>query len=231
MTARAFYHRAMRVAFAALVALPVSMLWLGLNVRRRNLLPRKGPAIIAANHNSHLDTLVLLSLFPLRRVHHVRPAAAADYFMRNKLISWVSSRCIGIVPVPRGAKGKSGDPLAGCSEALEQGKILLIFPEGTRGEPETFQTLRTGTARLAERFPAAPVVPVYMQGLGKAMPKGTFVLLPIFVDIYVGQPIRWTGDGESYLQALSSCFNQLQKEHGRNAFVHNPLPDRQDEKQ
>ena len=224
MTRQALCHRLLRIAFCAVVAKPVSVVWLGLHIRRRSLLPVQGPAIIVANHNSHLDTLVLLSLFPLLRVHQVRPAAAADYFMRNKLLAWVSTRLIGIVPVTRGQINSLADPLAGCIGALEQGEILLIFPEGTRGEPETFKSLRAGVARLAERFAAVPVVPVYMQGLGKAMPKGAMVPLPIFADIYVCQAIRWTGDKDSYLVALSACFHGLRQEHGRNAFTHDPLP-------
>lgn len=200
----------MRIAFATFVATPVSALWLGLNICCRELLPLKGPAIVVANHNSHLDTLVLMSLFPLRRVHHVRPAAAADTFLHNKLIAWVSTRYIGVVPVTRGGQGKAGDPLAGCIGALEQWKILLIFPEGTRGEPKTFKTLRAGVAKLAERFPAVPVIPVYMQGLGKAMPKDSFVPLPIYADIYAdihadihaGQAVKWTGGEDNRLTML-----------------------------
>ncbi|WP_201258543.1 lysophospholipid acyltransferase family protein [Bordetella sp. H567] len=205
------------MAFAVLVAWPVVRLWLGVNVRHRERLPLRGPAIVAANHNSHLDICTLLSLFPLARVPDVQPAAAADYFMKGGALTWIARNLVGIVPVVRGGmatgNGEPRDPLEGCYEALERGAILVIFPEGTRGEPERMQVLKAGIARLARRFPDVPVVPLYMHGLGKAMPKGSFIPLPVFVDIFVGRALSWRGDAADnkarFMQTLSDCFAKL----------------------
>ena len=57
---------------------------------------------------------------------------------------------------------------------------------GTRGEPERMQELKSGVAVLASKYPQVPVVPVFMHGLGKSMPKGTFIPVPFFVDVYIG---------------------------------------------
>jgi 1-acyl-sn-glycerol-3-phosphate acyltransferase len=212
----------LRIAFVALFARPLVYLWLGVTVRHRERLPLQGPAIIAANHNSHLDTCALLSLFPLARVANVRPAAAADYFMKGGVLSWIAQNLIGIVPVVRrqqrgvGSDGTREDPLDGCYRALEAGNILIIFPEGTRGEPERMQELKSGIARLAERFPQAPVVPLFMYGLGKAMPKGTFVPLPFFVDIFIGRALTWERDGREgktgFMAHLKDRFDILRKQ-------------------
>ena len=120
----------LRILFVALVAYPVVLVVLGLNVRNRARLPRGGPAIVAANHNSHLDTLVLFTLFPLLNIPRVRPVAAADYFLANRFIAWFALNVIGIIPLQRKRTAASGDPLAGCYAALERGETLLIFPEG-----------------------------------------------------------------------------------------------------
>ena len=77
---RALAHAVM-LAFHAGFVRPMLKI-LGVRVRRRALVP-PGPCLVVANHNSHLDAAVLMSLFPLRRLPHVHPVAAADYFGKN----------------------------------------------------------------------------------------------------------------------------------------------------
>jgi 1-acyl-sn-glycerol-3-phosphate acyltransferase len=201
----------LRILFVVLVIKPIIVFWLGLTIRHRERLPTKGPAIIAGNHNSHLDTAVLLSLFPLEEVPKVRPVAAADYFMRPGLMQWFSLNVVGIIPVARGGAADGVDPLEECYRALERGEILLIFPEGSRGEPEKMAELKSGISYIAKRFPTVPVIPVFMRGLGKSMGKGTFIPIPFFVDVFVGRAISWTGEKNSFMDRLREAFAHLQK--------------------
>lgn len=203
----------LRRLFVVLVAWPVVLLLLGIHVRHRERLPARGPAIVAANHNSHLDTLTLLSLFPLSIIPRVRPVAAADYFLSNRLLARISTRLVGILPIAR--KVRKTDPLLGCYEALQRGEILIVFPEGSRGEPERMGELKTGIAHLAERHPDVPVVPVFMHGLGLALPKGEALLVPRFCDVYVGEAMRWTGERGSFMHALHGSLEQLGRQHRR----------------
>ena len=212
-----------RWLFVLLLAWPICLVVLGMNVRHRNRLPRKGPAIVTPNHNSHLDTLAMLTLFPLRQIPKVRPVAAADYFMKTGLLGWFSLNFVGIIPIARKRGDAGGDPLAGCYEALARGEILIIFPEGTRGEPERMQELKSGVAVLASRFPEVPVVPIFMHGLGKSMPKGAFVPVPFFVDVYVGQPMHWHddsagGDKRAFMAGLGENMRILGEKHERPEF-------------
>ena len=204
-----------KLAAFALFVRPLVLLMLGLNVRHRERLPLKGPAIIAANHNSHLDTLVLMSLFPLDVLAHVRPAAAADYFLANRWIAWIATHVLDIIPVERAdaqglATSLDGDPLAGPAAALENGDIVILFPEGTRGAPEARKPLKSGMARLQQRVPKAPIVPLFLHGLGKALPKGSWLPVPFYCDIAIGEPVAWPGSRPLLMEQYRASMAALE---------------------
>jgi 1-acyl-sn-glycerol-3-phosphate acyltransferase len=201
-----------RWMFFAFFMRPIMLVLLGLNVRRREQLPTQGPAVLVANHNSHLDAVTLMTLFPLRMLPKLRPVAAQDYFFRNPLLKWFALHIIGILPLDRKVKSKRAHPLAGINEAIDEGDILIIFPEGSRGDPEQLGVFKAGIAHIAKKNPEVPVIPIFMHGLGKALPKGETLLIPFFLDVFVGEPIEWENDKEAFMEKLSTRMRTLAKE-------------------
>ncbi len=198
----------LRHAFFLCVVRPLVAILLGVNLRHGERLPRQGPAILLANHNSHLDTLTLMTLLPHRLLARTRPVAALDYFLKTRWLAWFAIRIIGIIPLDRRPKPGS-DPLAAPEAALARADILILFPEGSRGEPERLQAFKTGSAHLAKRRPDVPIVPVFLHGLGKALPKDAFLLVPFFVDVFVGAPIAWTGARADFMERLERAMQEL----------------------
>lgn len=203
--------RWLQAIFFLLLVRPFLALVVGANLRHAERLPAHGPAILVANHNSHLDTLLLMSLYPISRLHRLRPVAAADYFMRNRVIAWFALHIMHILPLAR--RPQPGcDPLADIEAALKNGDILILFPEGSRGAPEKRSALKSGVAHLMERQPETPVVPIYLHGLGKALPKGEWLPIPFFADVFIGESLHWQGKRATTMGALEEAFERLEQE-------------------
>jgi 1-acyl-sn-glycerol-3-phosphate acyltransferase len=199
-----------RLIFLMLIGRPIARLMTGADVIGREKLPLKGPAIIASNHNSHVDTVLLLTIFPPRALRWLRPAAAADYFLKDPVIGWFSRNIVGIVPLARGRAGSGEDVLAPARQALSEGAIVIIFPEGTRGPAtDEMAQLKSGVARLAEAFPAAPVYPVWIEGAGRVLPKGSAIPVPMNCTVLVGDPILWAGRRDPFMSSLRDALEAL----------------------
>jgi 1-acyl-sn-glycerol-3-phosphate acyltransferase len=143
--------------------------------------------IIVANHNSHLDTMSLLAALPGNLTHMVKPVAAMDYFGKTRFKAWLSNYFINTLLITRSSGGAGS--IHQMVEALDKGYSLIIFPEGTRGDPEVMQPLKRGVGVVLAQRPHIPYVPVFMTGMGKAMPKGDPIIVPHIVKIAFGKPV------------------------------------------
>jgi 1-acyl-sn-glycerol-3-phosphate acyltransferase len=129
----------------------------------------EGPVIFAANHHSHADTSLLLATIPAHLRHDLAIAAGADYFFPNRLLAAISALFIGAIPIER--KRLSKLSIANATTALDKGRNLLIFPEGGRSPDGWGREHRPGAAFVSKQT-GAPVVPVYIEGTGRILPKG-----------------------------------------------------------
>ena len=145
-----------------------------------SFLARQKQFIIVANHNSHLDTMTIMASLPGNIIHKVKPVAAADYFGRTKLQERLSKYFINALLIrrKRSKNNADEDPIQAMLQALDNGYSLILFPEGTRGEPEKLQKLKPGIGIILSQRPDIPYVPAFMKGMGKIMPKGDNLIVP-----------------------------------------------------
>jgi len=181
-------------AFHVSFVRPTLRWFVGVRYRRRNLVPA-GPCLVVSNHNSHLDAAVLMSLFPLRRLPHVHPVAAADYFGSTWIKRTAAMLLMNGIPIQRHAVAGS-DPLAPLVDALQNGESLVFFPEGSRGEAGVVARFRPGVGRLAQQIPGLLVLPVFLSGPERIWPRGQVVPVPLNIDAIVGKPRSYSADDD-----------------------------------
>jgi 1-acyl-sn-glycerol-3-phosphate acyltransferase len=183
-------QRITKILFVTLVVRPVLWLFLGLEVRNAQRLPKDGPAIFIANHNSHFDALAILSILELPLLAQAHPVGAEDYFFKTPFRAAFSRWCLGILPLARTApKDGRRDVLEGVVKSLEHGKIVIFFPEGSRGGAGRVGSFKRGIAALAKRCPNVPIVPLYLAGFSKVLPKGASFPLPMICSISIGEAV------------------------------------------
>lgn len=199
-----------KIFFFIFIFKPLTYLILGINIRGREHLIKNKPSIIVANHNSHLDVLVIMSLFSIKELINVRPVGAVDYFFKSKLRLWAATRVFDAIPICRSGEIPKSNILEPCEQALDNGNTIIIFPEGTRGEPEHMGELRKGICYLARRKPNIPITTIFLHGTGKSLPKGEALFVPFFVDIFISKPILSYiyDDCDMLLEEIKNCFDE-----------------------
>ncbi|MGQ0588791.1 MAG: lysophospholipid acyltransferase family protein [Sphingosinicella sp.] len=150
--------------------------------------PSERQRIYFANHSSHLDTLLLWAALPPHLRETTHPVAAADYWGKGALRRHIALKVLNAVLIDRSGP-RTKDPLAPLSEVLARGESLIIFPEGTRAFERLPGPFKPGLHHLAERHPEAELVPVFLDNLRRALPKGSLIPVPISCVARFGAPI------------------------------------------
>jgi 1-acyl-sn-glycerol-3-phosphate acyltransferase len=151
--------------------------------------PQDRLRIYFANHGSHLDTILLWAALPAELRPKTHPVAALDYWGKSPLRRWIAGHMLNAVFIDRSGTRSGEDVLVPLKAALSQGHSLIIFPEGTRGVERLPGPFKAGLYYLATAFPAAELVPVYLENLSRAYPKGAYIPIPISCAVRFGAPI------------------------------------------
>ncbi len=179
---------------------------MGVKYQNADVLENSHQYVIVANHNSHFDTMALLSAVPWEQIGQVRPVAASDYFASSGIQKWATEFFVDALLIPRGRPRPDTDdpdPIQLMIDALDNGDSLILFPEGTRGEPGVMQPFKKGIGIILAERPHIPFIPVYMKGIHKLLPKGGTVPVPFDNYVRFGNPVRCKGLSVEEITALA----------------------------
>jgi 1-acyl-sn-glycerol-3-phosphate acyltransferase len=178
-----------------LAIVTAARLWFRLVARGQERVPRTGGVLLAANHESLLDPPLIGSVVP-REIHFMAKAELFRVPLLGPLV-----RRLNAHPVERG--GSDAAALRLALRILHDGHAILVFPEGTRGTEGRLRPGRPGAGMLAA-LAETPVVPVYVAGSGRALPRGAILPRPRRVRVHFGAPIRFaSARGKARYQEIS----------------------------
>lgn len=178
--------------------------------------PRSGPALLVANHQSFLDPLVV----GMATNRHLVYLARKTLFRRSMFAAAI--RSLNAVPIDQEGVGKEG--IRAVLNELHKGNAVLVFPEGSRTRDGKMHELRPGIHLLIKRA-QAPIVPVGIAGAYDAYPiwRKYPIPAPLFlpatkrtIAVSIGRPL----DAGRFVelprdQAMAQLYNELQKAHAR----------------
>ena len=152
--------------------------------------PDARPRIYFANHRSHGDFLLIWASLPPSVRHLTRPVAAADYWSCGALRRYIAHRAFRAVLIDRTHPACGKNAVQQMSEALSAGDSLILFPEGTRNLEEGVMPFKSGLFHLASEHPEVELIPVWIENLGRVMPKGAFMPAPLICSLVFGESLH-----------------------------------------
>jgi long-chain acyl-CoA synthetase len=204
---RSWLARAIRRVSLPTWILPLARVFAWMRVEGRDRLRTiDGPVIFASNHQSHMDTPVIMAALPSRFRYRLAPAMAKEFFKAhfypaeygrsawatNTLNYYLAALFFNAFPLPQREAG-ARQTLHYIGEVLEDGFSVLIFPEGKRTTTGEIDRFRPGIGMIASRL-AVPVVPVRIEGLDKVLHHTARMARPGRVRVAFGAPMRLTGN-------------------------------------
>ena len=153
--------------------------------------PSTEQRIYFANHNSHIDFILLWASLPRFMRRNTRPIAASDYWLKDGVRRFLIQDTFNGVTINRSGDGQS-DPLQPVKDALTNGFSIIFFPEGTRNLNDDVDLLefKSGLFHLKQAFPDVQLVPVWITNLRRVMPKGALIPIPLLSTVIFGAPLE-----------------------------------------
>jgi 1-acyl-sn-glycerol-3-phosphate acyltransferase len=176
-------------------------------------LPRQQPCVIAANHASYLDALVLVAALPGDPGYVAKQELAAHW------LTWLPLQRLGVEFVERFEAQRGVEDTGRVVKAVRQGRTMVFFPEGTFGREPGLRPFRMGAFIVAAQA-GVPVVPVAIRGTRSILRAEQWFLRRGMIHIRVGTPITPTGtDWAAAITLRDAARAQLLRECGEPDLV------------
>jgi 1-acyl-sn-glycerol-3-phosphate acyltransferase len=186
--------------------------FIGLKYVNEKTLKNKKQFILIANHNSHMDTMAIMSAIPSRYIHKVHPIAARDFFGGSLFKKILMRYLVNATLIQRDRDDPENDPIDSMDKMLKKSRSLILFPEGSRGVPGVMTKFKKGLGYLIQRNPEIKVIPVYLDNVYKTLPRGKNLILPYNCSIKFGDPIQFKSmEMEDILLSSEKAMQNLMK--------------------
>ena len=186
--------------------------FIGLKYVNEKTLKNKKQFILIANHNSHMDTMAIMSAIPSRYIHKVHPIAARDFFGGSLFKKILMRYLVNATLIQRDRDDPNNDPIDSMDKMLKKSRSLILFPEGSRGIPGVMAKFKKGLGYLIQRNPKINVIPVYLDNVYKTLPRGKNLILPYNCSIKFGDPIKFKSmEMDDILLSSEKAMQKLMK--------------------
>jgi len=167
-----------------------------------------------SNHTSNGDMPMIWSVLPPALRRDVRPVAAADYWLKNKLRAFVGPEVFNCVLIDRRPE-VDDKPMDKILAALDEGSSLIIFPERNRNMTDAdLLPFKAGLYNMGLARPDVDLVPTWVANLNTIMPKGEIIPLPLICTVTFGASVH-VQNGESkddFLARAAKALSDLKPE-------------------
>ena len=197
------------LAFAIHIMAAPRVIWAGSS-------PSTRQRVYFANHTTNADLPLIWTALPPALRRRARAVAAADYWLKNPIRTFIGRHVFDGVRVDRRPDKADGhDPMARIRTALDSGDSLIIFPEGRRNDTdEPLLPLKAGLYNIAQSHPHVELIPVWISNLNRVMPRGETVPIPVISLICFGAPleVRRNEDKETFLARAAGAMLEAREQ-------------------
>jgi long-chain acyl-CoA synthetase len=194
----------------------IASVYFRMKIRNREALPQSGSFVMVSNHSSLIDFPLIYAALPSGVVKNTAAPAAKDFFFENPLFALAVQAAFNAFPLERYGNFLKG--LKTCARLIKAGKSLVLFPEGTRSTDGSLLPFKPGLGMLSFEL-NVPIVPVYVKGSGRALPKGSLLPRPCCIELAFADPVQpehfhalkgSTGNYEIYQQIADEARKRIQ---------------------